>query len=358
MRKILVIIQRSNGDVFLASPLIDALSAHYKEAKIDLLINDDTLAIASTLAHINHIHTYSYSWRKLPWYDRVKNEWRLVKSIYRHYDLSINLTASDRSVMYAVLASKNAISATEADQAKSWWKDLLLSKHYVFDRTVSIVKNNTQSLELLGIDEKKIQVQAYFSKEAEISIRNKLKEKNIHQFIIFHPSAQYDYKIYPEHLRHRLLERLDTLGISIIVTGAKSPLDTQIKHALPNFTHVFDFIGETSLDEYIALSSLSDGYVGMDTLNMHIAAAQNKRVFVIFGPTIVSMWSPWCNVLQCNTNSNRPKQTYGNITIFQADMPCVACGLAGCDDKHGKSECLDKIDPELIFDEVQQCFLK
>ena len=91
---------------------------------------------------------------------------------------------------------------------------------------------------------------------------------------------------------------------------------------------------------------------------MHIAASQNKRVFAIFGPTILDTWSPWSNELQTNTNTNSPKQTYGNITIFQANMPCVACGLAGCDDKHGQSECLDKIDPNLIFEEVKTWLIK
>ena len=49
---------------------------------------------------------------------------------------------------------------------------------------------------------------------------------------------------------------------------------------------------------YFALSELSLAYIGMDTLNMHIAAAQNKRIFAIFGPTNLTMWSPWSNELK------------------------------------------------------------
>jgi len=92
----------------------------------------------------------------------------------------------------------------------------------------------------------------------------------------------------------------------------------------------------------------------MDTLNMHIAAAQNKRVFAIFGPTILTMWSPWSNELQLSAKEDKPIQSYGNITIFQANMPCVACGQAGCDNSHVKSECLDNINPRVIFDEVEK----
>ena len=91
----------------------------------------------------------------------------------------------------------------------------------------------------------------------------------------------------------------------------------------------------------------------MDTLNMHIAASQNKRIFAIFGPTNLKMWSPWSNELKTSAIVDMPVQTYSKNTIFQADMPCVACGLAGCDNKHGKSECLDNINPISIFNEVE-----
>ena len=119
--------------------------------------------------------------------------------------------------------------------------------------------------------------------------------------------------------------------------------------------NVFDFIGQTSIEEFQALSKLSLGYVGMDTLNMHIAAAQNKPIFAIFGPTVLKTWSPWSNDLQLSATNNIPLQTYGKITIFQADMKCVACGQAGCNGE-GKSLCLDQISPKLIFNEINDWY--
>jgi heptosyltransferase-3 len=65
------------------------------------------------------------------------------------------------------------------------------------------------------------------------------------------------------------------------------------------------------------------------------------------------MWSPWSNLLQSSATEDMPIQTYGLNTIFQAQLPCVACGNAGCDNSHGKSECLYKINPELIYQEIQ-----
>lgn len=358
--KIIVIIQRSNGDVFLSLPLIEKIYNFYKKknVKIDLLINDDTFGIAKTIPYINNIYKYSYSWKKLDFFNKIKNEFNLISTIYKKYDLSINLTASDRSVLYSKLSGKMSISAIEEDNKKSWWKKFFLTKYYIFNPLNHIILNNLEPLNLLNIPLENIHVNSFVDSQARLNILNKLNMLNIKSFIIFHPSAQYHYKIYPEKLRNKLLSNLNSLNIPILVTGAKSKVDMEIKKTLPEFKNLFDFIGETNLEEYIALSELSLAYIGMDTLNMHIAASQNKKIFAIFGPTILRTWSPWSNITQKSASINKPKQTYDNITIFQADMDCVACGKAGCDDKHGKSECLYNISPQLIFEEVKNCLIK
>ncbi|MBL6955543.1 MAG: glycosyltransferase family 9 protein [Chlorobium phaeobacteroides] len=346
--KILIIIQRANGDVLLSSPLIDILYEYYDQPKIDLLVNENTAAVAKALRNVSHVHIFSYK------NSRLKETITTISKIRNKYDLSISLTASDRCILFSILSGKTSISATEKKVLKSWWKRILLSHSYFYDPTRHIVINNTASLSLLGIHPKNIKVTISHSENAKKSIHEKLKKLNIQEFLLFHPSAQYEYKIYPAASRTKLLCLLNTLNIPIIVTGGKSELDDAIKQDIPDLDNIHNFIGETTLQEYVALSNAATVYIGSDTLNMHIAASQNKRIFAIFGPTLLQTWSPWSNELQTSTASDRPVQTYGNITIFQADMPCVACGLAGCDDKHGKSDCLYHIDPSTIFNEVQK----
>ena len=206
----------------------------------------------------------------------------------------------------------------------------------------------------MHIEHKKIIKAPEASQEIIDKIKNNLAKRGVNKFFIFHPSAQYNYKVYPKKLRHELLELLSKSNISVIITGGNNNIDQLIKKSLPDLKNVINWIGQTSIKEYLALSKLSDGYIGMDTLNMHIAAAQNKRIFAIYGPTRLSMWSPWSNELQVSTMIDMPIQTYGKITIFQADMPCVACGKAGCNDNNGLSECLDNISPLAIASEVKK----
>jgi len=353
INKILIIIQRSNGDVLFSSPLINHLYDFYDSPDIDILVNEDTFHLAKILPKVNSIHQFSYKKKKD---GRYKQEKDLIVSIFKKYDLSINLTASDRSVVYALMASNNSISAIEKDIKKSWWKKLFLKKYYYFDSTNHILKNNLQSLNLLNIKQGNVQPSLEISLEVKDKIKALITNKGIKDFIIFHPSAQYKYKVYPENLRNELLDMLSTLDVTLIVTGSANSIDKEIKNSLNSISNVIDLIGETSLEEYIALSEASIGYIGMDTLNMHIAAAQDKRIFAIFGPTLLNMWAPWSNALQTAASVNMPIQTYGTVTIFQANMACVACGNAGCDDKHGNSDCLDNIDPSVIFKEVKRWY--
>ena len=351
---ILVIIQRSNGDVFFSSSLVAALRDHYPLSKIDLLVNDDTIPIAKLIPYINKIHYFSYAKKKS---NRWLQEKKIISKIFKKYDLSINLTASDRSVIYSLLAGKISISPVEKSLKKSWWKKLLLSHFYFFDKKNHILINNLKPLKLLNIKSQNIHKPIVASEIITNNVKTKLRLKKIKDFLIFHPSSQYEYKNYPQYLRNELLKYLNDLGVSILITGGNSLIDSTIKQQIPLLQNIIDFIGETSIEEYIALSELSIGYIGMDTLNMHIAASQNKRIFAIFGPTNLKMWSPWSNQLQCCAIQDKPIQNYGNITIFQADMPCVACGKAGCNDSHGESKCLYKIEPKIIFNEVSNWYL-
>ncbi len=352
-KKILIIIQRSSGDVLFSLSLINALYKYYQQPKIDLLVNDDTFPLAKLLPHVNFIHQFSYQKKRD---NRWQQERDLLKSIFKKYDLSINLTASDRSVLYALFASKKSISAIEVSNKKSWWKKIFLTKYYYFNPTKHILLNNLESLNLLNIKHDDVQQSPNITDKTISNVQEKLNKSGIKDFIIFHPSAQYNYKIYPKHLRDKLLVSLNTLNVPILITGCNNQIDTEIKQTLPDLDNIFNWIGETTLEECFALSELSSAYIGMDTLNMHIAAGQNKRIFAIYGPTNLKMWSPWSNKSQQCAVKDKPIQTYDDITIFQADMPCVACGKAGCDDRHGKSECLDLIDPKIIFNEVKDWY--
>ena len=78
-KRILIIIQRSNGDVFLSANLISSIYDFYTQPIIDLLVNDDTYQVAKLLPHVNLIHTFSY---KMKSERRVSQEKELYLQSY------------------------------------------------------------------------------------------------------------------------------------------------------------------------------------------------------------------------------------------------------------------------------------
>jgi len=353
LKNILIIIQRSNGDVFFANTLIQALYSYYKSPNIDLLINDDTFNTGRLIENIREIILFSYKEKRKK---RWKQEFSIIKKIRNKYDLSINLTASDRSVIYALLSAKKTISAVEKSKKKSWWKKILLSNFYFFDSSKHIVENNFKSLKILGIKTNLCVEEIHSSDDVLKQVQNNLSSLKINQFLIFHPSAQYDYKVYNRESRSSLLKKLSGLGLDIVVTGGFSEIDNRIKSEIPELKNIHNLIGSTSIEEFIAFSKLSLGFIGMDTLNLHIAASQNKKVFAIYGPTNINMWSPWSNDLGSGARFVSSVQKYGKICLFQADMPCVPCGKAGCNNNFFVSECLSLIDPNLVFSYIEEWY--
>ena len=95
----------------------------YNSPRIDILVNDDTVRVAEILSNIKNIYQFSYSKKRVGKWTQEKN---ILQKIFRKYDLSINLTASDRSVLYAIFSSKISISAVEHNIKKSWWKKIFL----------------------------------------------------------------------------------------------------------------------------------------------------------------------------------------------------------------------------------------
>ena len=172
-KKILVIIQRSNGDVFFSNTLIDQLRKAYKPTQIDLLVNVDTLRIAQTLPQIKTIITFSYKKKSN---NRWKQEKDIIEKIYKKYDLSINLTSSDRSVIYSLIASKKSISAIEKNTIKSLWKKFFLKHYYFFDEDEHILINNLKPLDFLSINPVNQVFPAVYSQKSLNTIKDKLNE--------------------------------------------------------------------------------------------------------------------------------------------------------------------------------------
>jgi heptosyltransferase III len=235
----------------------------------------------------------------------------------------------------------------------------LLDAGYPYNPKHHILENNVEALRKLDINIDRIILSACYSDETKQRVQQILKDMAIDRFIIFHPTGKFLCRLYAEKPRNMLLQLLDSLGVPIIVTGGKSEIDRQVAAQMPALKNVHSLIGKISLKECAALTDMSLAFVGVDTFNCHLAAAFNKPIFVIFGPNIPEIWSPWSNALQRSGRRDAPVQTYGDITLFQSSLECVPCGhSARCGEQDRLSACMADIDPHTVFNEVRRWLSK
>jgi len=353
LKKILIIIQRSNGDVFYSNTLVNELKKIDQEFQIDLLVNSDTSPLANLINDVDKVIEFSYAKKHN---DGKKYLIKLAKRIFKKYDISINLTSSDRSVFFAIISAKKSFSIIEKDFRKSWWKKILLDYYDYFYADRNILTHTLLPLRLFNSNSSNNKLVSKIEpSEQDFKKVNKiLEEVKINDFIIFHPCAQYSYKVLPEAKIIKLVNMLSSIGLPVVISGGSSSIDKGIRKIIPKGKNIFNFIGKLNISEYIALSNLSKCYVGMDTLNMHIAYSQKKRVFAIFGPTNHKAWAPYAENYLSALERNKGVANYQNVTIFQADMSCVPCGKAGCHDDKGRSLCMENIDIEKIYKAVKK----
>jgi ADP-heptose:LPS heptosyltransferase len=98
-------------------------------------------------------------------------------------------------------------------------------------------------------------------------------------------------------------------------------------------SRVFNTGNDNSLLEFAGFVAKMDIVVSSDTLGMHLALAQGKKVVALFGPTC-------------------PQEIdlFGQGMKLFAGVDCSPCYKQTCPDM----KCMDEITPEAVFDEIKK----
>ncbi len=103
-------------------------------------------------------------------------------------------------------------------------------------------------------------------------------------------------------------------------------------HAPDTVSRMIDLAGRTSVSGLVGLTARCDAFVSNDSGAMHVAAAMNRPVIAIFGPT--------------DERSTRP---VGDHTVLTAKVFCRPCMLRDCPIDH---RCMKRISVDQVFDAV------
>lgn len=157
--------------------------------------------------------------------------------------------------------------------------------------------------------------------------------------MILCPGAEFGpAKQWPVSHYAALAESLIQHGWQVLIMGSKADAKTaqSIIEKLPNAQQCFNLCGETQLGEAIDIMATADHVVTNDSGLMHIAAALQKPLTALYGPTSPSFTPPLS----------------GQANILQIPVDCGPCFQRTCPEGHHK--CLQDIRPEQVLTHLQQ----
>jgi lipopolysaccharide heptosyltransferase II len=132
-----------------------------------------------------------------------------------------------------------------------------------------------------------------------------------------------------------LAKKFPEARFAILGAAEDKPLGEMILRAEPQRS--LNLCGETSLPEMIEWLRLCQLMVTNDTGPMHVAAALNKPLVALFGPTAPRRTGP-----------------YGHLeNVLRIDLPCSPCLKSYCVYEK-PNECLKAISPVTVFERAQK----
>jgi len=296
---------------------------------------------------------------KNPYVDKVNTIPRGSKSLldalrlFRKFDYALATNPSDRTTIWAMLASRKALGFRYR-QRHEWWKRLVLDHCCHYDDNGHAVQLVLSLLEPLGIQAVP-SVEMHFDHEDTEFAKSRLPSS---PYVILHPYSRGQYKYWSPEKWGALagIIRLQTACVPVFTVTFdprdREFLDAILAHAPEGcltFTEPFTF------SQLAAAIQGSTAYVGIDTVVTHIATAVGASTVALFGPTLTRYWAPWPN--DCEERSpfaaNRGIQRKGNITVVQKDWECVPCNRQSCRiSSRGRMECMEAISPEEVLREI------
>lgn len=354
MKRILVVSTRQIGDVLLTTPLIAAARRRWPQARIDVA------GFAGTLGMLRgnpDVHQLIESSPRRGW----REAWSLARRLWRRYDLALVAQPSDRAHLMGWLAAPRRSGLLPARSGSNWWKRLLLDHAVASEGDDGAQHAVQEKLALLApwplADEPPAAVVPPPAAALPADVLQALRPGAV----VVHVPSMWPYKQWAPHNYAQVVQVLLASGRQVVLTGSAGDRDQACIEPLRGLAPapaLLDLSGRLDFNQLVALLRSAALYIGPDTSVSHLAAATGVPTIVIFGPTNPQRWGPWPAAggeQPVVFHRRRSRQTSGNVTILQADLPCVPCSRAGCEDHlQSRSDCLVAITPQRVIATVLQ----
>ena len=350
-RRVAVICTRRLGDVLLLTPLLRSIRRAWPQTRIDAIVSSSTAAALAGNPDVSNVVSVA---------DRgtSSEKWKLLRAIFRRYDLAVAANFSDRTHILAFFAASRRVGILPpADESGRPWKRALSWRSVTQDwGRAHVVEQYLRLADVLEIPRVPTLVPPRMPLSGGITSG---------KYAVVHPSPMYAYKGWTTEGWRALIRRLLKEGLRVIVTGGPAEHERRfIAELLAPIAddHVSNLAGALKFPQLTPLIEGARVFIGPDTSVTHLAAATGTPTIALYGATSLITWGPWpaqgCGDEPTPWRQTAPWQQRGNVWLIQGLAPCAPCLQEGCDrHRDSRAACLDELPVARVWAAVSDALM-
>jgi lipopolysaccharide heptosyltransferase I len=329
--KILILKPSSLGDVVQALPVLRLIKCHLPASEIFWWIDSSLAPLIEKDPDLTGIVRFERKrWASPRHWPEMLRSIRWMRA--QNFDWVIDLQCLARSGAFAWLANgKFLIGLDEIREGARGFYDLAVRRTSFHTHAVDWY---LAVLPPLGVPVHKNFQWLPERPEIAAAIKSKWQTADA-RWIAIQPGARWPNKRWPvenfTELVRLLAANFSDVRFAVLGNGDDKSLGEAISRAKP--VRCLNLCGRISLPEMVEWLRLSELMITNDTGPMHVAAALDKPLVALFGPT-------------------EPRRTgpYGQLeNVLRINLPCSPCMKSYCAYEK-PNECLKAISPTMVFE--------
>jgi heptosyltransferase-2 len=323
---ILVVRFSAIGDILLITPLLRAIRARYRGARIAVLTKEQYVPLLSRNPHVSEVLSVAPD-------EGIRAIAERIRSVnYTHLlDLHGNLRSH---------ALRRLAPGPWRSYGKRWVERALLItiKRDIYGAQVPIAERYFEAAAELDVHPDGGPPDFFIGEDADQRAADQLAGLGLGQdrpIVAMAPGAAHATKRWPAEYWVELVRRITPTGADVAVLGG--PDDAELGRGIADLAgaNVASLAGALDLQETGAVIRRAEVLISSDTGVMHMATGVGTPVVALFGPTVRQF-------------GFFPYRSDGGVV--ELDLPCRPCsahGSARC--PLGHHRCMKQMLPDLVF---------
>lgn len=288
--RILLIKPSSLGDIIHAIPVLRALRRAYPGAEIDWLINTSFAPLLEGDPDVSQLVTFDR--RRFAHIGRssraTRDFLRFVSALrQRRYELAIDLQGLFRTGFLAwACGAPTRIGFRRAREGARWFYTHLVETP---DPDEHAVQRNLRAAALLKISTEPVDFGLRITDAGRAMIESVLREHDVapkDALAVIAPGARWETKRWPIPSFVQVIEALqDEDHVRCLLVGSSDEAERCAEIARACRRQPIDLSGRTPLPQLLALIERADVVLCQDSAVAHLAAALNRPLACVIGPT-------------------------------------------------------------------------